>query len=346
MSKLIRGIVFLIAGICLFVFSLSQVDLFELFLSLKNLFIWKFVVLFCIFFTGIIVIGSMRWKWILRAQGYSVPLKQIIGAKSVGFAISYLTPTVFLGGEPFRYMLLKKLNNKIPPETLAASIFLDKLAFLVMSSFSFFVGLFFLDRYLPLFAGWRWLILGIGVLFFCGIPLLIIGLKTLLSKKSLLLWIFAKLQLLRLPVLKNNSSKIEKFEQKIDTLFRYRFYDFLGAIIFAFFEILLLLVGYWLIIDFIARPLVFDKILSINSFIQGAYFLPFPGGLGTFEVSQVFLFQQIGLSKTVGMSFSLIVRAINLLMAFGALFYFIVFQFLQLKSKLLKLINFDEKKEA
>ena len=46
------------------------------------------------------------WWVILRSYGIRLPLRSIIGARLAGYAVSYLTPTLYFGGEPVRAMLV------------------------------------------------------------------------------------------------------------------------------------------------------------------------------------------------------------------------------------------------
>jgi len=46
------------------------------------------------------------WWIILLSYGIQIPLRRIIGARLSGYAVSYLTPTLYFGGEPFRALLV------------------------------------------------------------------------------------------------------------------------------------------------------------------------------------------------------------------------------------------------
>ena len=43
---------------------------------------------------------TLSWWIILRSYGIRLPLPQVIGARLSGYAISYLTPTLYFGGRP------------------------------------------------------------------------------------------------------------------------------------------------------------------------------------------------------------------------------------------------------
>ncbi len=49
---------------------------------------------------------TLSWWIILRSYGIRLPLSQVIGARLSGYAISYLTPTLYFGGEPARALMV------------------------------------------------------------------------------------------------------------------------------------------------------------------------------------------------------------------------------------------------
>lgn len=55
------------------------------------------------------------WWIILRSYGIRIPLRRIIGARMSGYAVSYLTPTLYFGGEPFRALLVT--DSTVAPTT-------------------------------------------------------------------------------------------------------------------------------------------------------------------------------------------------------------------------------------
>jgi len=65
------------------------------------------------------------WAIILRSYGIRVAIPRIIGARLSGYAISYLTPTLYFGGEPFRALLVSDATSA-PGTRVFATIIVER----------------------------------------------------------------------------------------------------------------------------------------------------------------------------------------------------------------------------
>ncbi|MCK5246981.1 flippase-like domain-containing protein, partial [Candidatus Bipolaricaulota bacterium] len=81
------------------------------------------------------------WWVILRSYGIQLPLRSIIGARLAGYAVSYLTPTLYFGGEPVRAMLVVGKSDA-PTTRIFATIVVERflgglsmIVFILMGSF-------------------------------------------------------------------------------------------------------------------------------------------------------------------------------------------------------------------
>ncbi|HHJ00828.1 MAG TPA: hypothetical protein ENJ81_01405, partial [Candidatus Aerophobetes bacterium] len=59
----------------------------------------------------ILFISAVSWQVILKGYGYRLPFRDVIVARTIGFAISYLTPSAYIGGEPLRIYILSKKHS-------------------------------------------------------------------------------------------------------------------------------------------------------------------------------------------------------------------------------------------
>jgi len=81
------------------------------------------------------------WWVILRSYGIRLPLRSIIGARLAGYAVSYLTPTLYFGGEPVRALLVVGKSDA-PTTRIFATIVVERflgglsmIVFILMGSF-------------------------------------------------------------------------------------------------------------------------------------------------------------------------------------------------------------------
>jgi uncharacterized protein (TIRG00374 family) len=65
------------------------------------------------------------WWIILRSYGIRLPLRRIVGARLAGYAVSYLTPTLYFGGEPFRALLVAD-STAAPTTRVFATIIVER----------------------------------------------------------------------------------------------------------------------------------------------------------------------------------------------------------------------------
>ena len=70
------------------------------------------------------LLGSLQWWLILREAGMRIGYLRVFRARMSGYAITYLTPSMYFGGEPVRAMLLK--DGTASYKKIAATIALDK----------------------------------------------------------------------------------------------------------------------------------------------------------------------------------------------------------------------------
>jgi len=93
--------------------------------QLRRLGAWGFVAMLTV---ELVAVGFWvaAWGVLLRAQGAASPWSTITGAAVAGFAVSYITPVAYLGGEPVRAWLAGRSAGK-PMTTVYATIMVDRL---------------------------------------------------------------------------------------------------------------------------------------------------------------------------------------------------------------------------
>jgi len=65
------------------------------------------------------------WHIILRAYGIRLPLGKNVGARLSGYAVSYLTPTLYFGGEPVRALMIAN-ETAVPRTRIFATIIVER----------------------------------------------------------------------------------------------------------------------------------------------------------------------------------------------------------------------------
>ena len=97
MNKKTSLVISLIVGVVLFILVYLKTGFLEILetfshASLIKLSLYLLISILIIFFL------VLRWKFIIRAHGFDVPLYRLVMYKLSGYAISYITPSAHIGG--------------------------------------------------------------------------------------------------------------------------------------------------------------------------------------------------------------------------------------------------------
>jgi uncharacterized protein (TIRG00374 family) len=314
-------------GVILAVLTLAGLGLFSLIITLsgpgavwveiKALGLWGFLAMLGNEFLAI-AFWVLSWWVVLWALGLAPGLWEVLGAGIAGYAVSYITPMMYLGGEPVRAILISRRNRR-PLTTVSATIVVDRLlAGLSLVTLAIIGGAFIITSF-PLGEGDKWALVfgiaamatavGLGIFSFAGNYhwlSRIIGFCGRLSNWK------------RLSTL---ASRALEMERDIHTVFT----QHLSKTMLAFLlQILSMLCTY-------LRPLIFFSFakgvrfsfaeltvyFNLNAILTAMFWFT-PAGIGTAEGGRVGIFQLLGIPPAAATGFSLVVRFFELtLVGFG-----------------------------
>jgi len=335
---------FLLAvGIWLFVYTLHAANLHQIAHFLIEIFSWKFVLILLFAFIAVIYISAIRCFIVLNHQRQKPIFKHILAAEFVGFAFSYLTPVTFFGGEPFRYVILKE-GNHIESSYAISSIIIEKMILFLMAIITFLIGVVFFFIYVPLNFGTQ---LGILIFLLVGMIAALVfyyKVKKIIKERGFFLWLLDKLYLSKLKNVKKYESEIEAIEKQVENFYctdsRARTKVFLISVL----ETIISIIFIWAMIYFLIGPMAMGKVLVVNDAIGISGFIPLPAALGASEVSQAYVFQNVGLTNSQGIAFSLLLRTIFLVFSFIGVIIFVIYQINMIKSKIGRLFHHGRQK--
>ncbi len=306
-------------GVALFIFSLQNADLEQVGKAFLELRVMEFLIVLIIFFLGNIIFAAWKWTAILAEMtGKSSLFKKVFLAKWASFSLSYLTPSVFLGGEPIKYLFLKQ-ETDISGTKIVGSILIDRLIFFLISGIYFFIGIFFILVYLDL----PWLIgvVAFGLLFIFAFLfwMVIRGTERISEGKGFFATIAKTLRLDRRGFIQNNKERLIRTDKEIKYFFRLSKRKTFKAIGLGILEVSFIVASLWLVVFFMGVVLDVSRIFAIKSVVDISYAVPLPAALGALEIAQGYLFQLLGLGLASGVVFSLIFRAVSVILALGGL---------------------------
>lgn len=262
------------------------------------------------------------WGVLLHAFGVRLPPRHVVGIGIAGFAISYITPIAYVGGEPVRAWLAARRSGTSLTTTFA-TLFVDRLlAGLSLVLFAVLGGAFTLTGNLlsPTAK------LQVGATLALVTAAVLIGVLGFARNFHWLSRIVASLGRLRRswqwPAAWGK--KVHAMEDEMHTAFTYH----LPATAFAF----VLQLGSFFCIYL--RPQLFfyfteGRLFSVadlavyfnlNAILTTFLWLT-PAGMGTAEGGRVGILSLVGISPHGAMAFSLTVRVLELLLVVGGLIY-------------------------
>jgi len=267
----------------------------------------------------VILISSLSWRIILKSYGYCPPFKDILAAKMIGSMVSYLTPSMYIGGEPLRIYIISK-KHKFPLTKIGASVVVDKFLELGGGLFFIYLGsiLTLIEYQLP-FQIYLTLLI-VNILFGLGMGLLFISfifenrvftkLATFLGRINLLSRIIEKI----IPHISEIEDEVFlSFKQhKRETFIAFCLNLLAGFLIFLKPAI------FFYFLKFIFRFSQLALVFALTHLILAFQFTP--GALGVFELGTIGIYRLIGIGPDKALAFSLMIRLTDIMGIGGAIF--------------------------
>jgi glycosyltransferase 2 family protein len=302
-------------GTVLFIFALKYTGMDNILTSLKivdrKAFFFYLLVSISIF-AGFVV----RWYLILKCHGYSVPFLKLFNYRIAGFAISYMTPSARVGGEPVRTYFLVK--NKIPFEKAMSSVIVDKSLELTANAVMTIIGAIIFAFVVVLTPKVKWFILLVVLVSLFGIWIFY---SRLFKGKGIFTSMFKLFKLTNLKFVKENFYKIRESELEMTRFFVNHKRVFIASTIISFLLWLLSIIEFKLLLKAFGFDATTLQVFLVLVAVGIAYLVPIPTALGVLESVQVSLFSFFGKGAQYGIAVSLVTRIRDLMWTFYGLTY-------------------------
>lgn len=321
----------LLLGVIIFGVVISIVGVKDMTEALAGFSPWGIIPLILFTLAGNIV-SARKWQYILNVKGIKIGLGPILKVWLIGYALGYLTPVVYIGGEFFRgYILGEKYN--VPWRTSLASIFIDKISEGVIWITIIFVGatVFLLQPEASNFS--KIISASISGMLFLGTAVILIYI--LIFRRTGIVYRFI-LKPFGLEKTKGLNLLHQTEEDLLDFFAdrnRAHLLWMFKASILKYF--LLLARNIFLIYYLIGAVSVSGGIMALG-FLHFSYTLPIPGALGAQEAILSAVFSGIGFEASLGAVFSLLIRGAEIFMVVAGIYYLIRWGLSRSSLRLLK----------
>jgi uncharacterized protein (TIRG00374 family) len=333
MKKIKKGLLFLISilfGAGIFVYAQNVIGWsfilksFEIFLDKEGCFI--IILSFFIAF-----LGGLRWREIVKDEGGSnknVSLFDYFKFYTAGFSIVYLFPIIIFGSEFFRATLLGQ-KGKMGWDKALASVIIERIIEWTVNILVILLGTLYFFYKVAMPENNILVVFIISIIL--TLAILVFIYFYVFRKKS-----FIKNMLFRINKENYKESLAIKTEKIVFEYFNLRNVDLWKGYFLSFLKVFVMLLRVWFIVLILNSAISFMPSLSILSFSFLVTMVPIPTALGVQELIQSFVFDNLNISLGVSSSFSMILRAGDIIVSlFGFILFFKVgFDFL--KNKICK----------
>lgn len=321
MRKKISYLLSSVAGVALLVGIIYYIGWGDIYAKIVQLGIDGLGVLFLAVFISTSA-GIASWWIILRSYGIKMPLRTICGSRLCGQAISYLTPSMYIGGEPVRALLV--FGRTTTPKTrIAATIIVER--FLSGLSFIVFILVGTTAALIsPAISAQERILVLFGTLFIGG--WLIAGLLNFTGNRK---WISGFVRRLerRFPgkrFLIKVAEKVAETEEEIHVAFTSHRKGILIAFLIQSIATFFVYLRPYLFFYF-ARGVGFTlsqlSILFTLNIMLSFFLWLTPGGIGIAEGGRIGIFALVGVSRGGAVAFSLVIGFLELLFVAVGLSY-------------------------
>lgn len=307
MKKFLFFLISLTAGIVLFIWIVKFVG----WQNIKSAFLiftgWKGLIIFGLTLL-MMLIGSRKWKEILKGEKINVPFKSLFKIYLAGFSVMFLAPVMLLGGEIFRGYVLKE-KNKVPWSKGMASVIIDRILDWTVNLMVIFLGVLIFLLTIGLPPKNLAIIFGGAFLFFLfGISLFYFKVVKRESMAKVILRIFGLENF-------NHTDSILEIEKEIFDFFSLRNYSMWKSFGLSFLMAGIFYFQTFVLISFLGGKIELISTISILGFIYLAAMIPIPTSLGSHEAIQTCAFGSLGLGAPLAPAFTMIIRGAELLVA-------------------------------
>jgi uncharacterized protein (TIRG00374 family) len=249
----------------------------------------------------------LNWSFIHKKYEKKAPFVSLLTARISGDAISYLTPSAYLGGEPVRALMATQASRG----KCFASVIVDKTIEVLTIILMIIAGVIIAVSRIQLPTHYKLILLGFvsGAFFF----IIFIFVK---QRQGFLNWIFNTLKKIKIKpkFIEKNREKIAEIDTDISKFYKSHKKTFLLVFFLYALEFLFLTGEIFVTLLFInAEGATFLTGFLIATLGSVVIIMPtVPASLGTYEITYIAVFVLLGLGADVAITLTLIRRIIGL----------------------------------
>ncbi len=285
-------VIFFILGVVLFIHAIYTAGIKNIIDSIVKFSLTHFLILLVLSLLNF-YLYSLRWEIIVGSihKEKKLPSMIFFWNRLAAYAMSYITPSAQLGGEPLRVILT--IDEGIPKNKAVSSTIIDKAfessVLILFISFGTLTAAF--DSNIGM-TGKPFLILISLILIFIVFWFYYTSFKNIGFLSSL----FKIFKISKIKKLKNFENKLNIFEKEMNQFYHENAKEMWKLILISIITISFLLVEHFIVAYFMGVKLTFLQVFLASTVPYIAYFLPLPGGIGVLESGHATMFMLLGVN--------------------------------------------------
>jgi uncharacterized protein (TIRG00374 family) len=260
------------------------------------------------------LIGTFKWKEILRGEGVEISFKKLFGPYLSGYAVMLLAPIMLCGGEVLRGYFLKEKYSVSWVKGMA-SVVIDRIFEWTVNLIVILFGTAFFITRIHLIPNNLEIIFGIVLLLFAA-AILYFYLKVW-KKESI---IEAGANIFGLKRIEEKNTFLET-EKEIFNFFKIKNRLMWKVFYISFLRAGVMLLRVWVLIFFLEKTVAWVSGISILGFNYLAVMIPIPAALGSHEAIQIFAFEALGMDNSNATVFAMVIRGAEITMSLAGIVF-------------------------
>ncbi len=314
-KKIIITILSIAFGLGLFFWLIGLAGVQEIVNTFLHISIW-WSLLFLLISVIIDLMVTLRWQILIKYHGYKTHFWDLVKYRLMGYAVSYITPTAHIGGEPFKAILLKEQG--VPTTTGLSTVFLDRILEFTAALFFGTIGMFMvLVSFKAQWVSWILMLVAFIVTVFLDFKFY----AKLNKEEKMFISLATKFGLMRFGWIKSIVKKIDEVEVAMSRFMSGSKRGMIIVLSMSGIMWTLMFCEYGVALKMVGHNGTLVQIFLIGVFIGLSYLVPVPGAIGSLEGGQLSLFKLMGQSASLGLVFGLVIRGRDMLRTFvGVIF--------------------------
>lgn len=303
MIKKVGATLSLIVGLAIFVITLKYfgTETINVFRNFQTIYLIPFIILVLL----TVCANALRLKIILKAYNKQASFWNVLRLTFAGYAVSYITPSARIGGEPLKAYMLNK-DCGVGLRTASSAVIIDKFVELFGSAATGVValGILFCMPNIPN----EIKTLVMASIIVSAIVLIVVYYMTI-KNKGPFSSLFTILQFYKIPKWAKFGDMIKSIEGRMAEFFKNNKKEFILSFLCYLIFISLTILEFKLIFMMINVQITVTEVILITVLWGLMNFVPVPAGLGVQEISQSGLLKALKGTSSFGLAFSLLARA-------------------------------------